>query len=197
MNFILISRFWILWILRLFCFSAYCLCIFANFAKLFLCIFNLKVRIIFGIFMVMRAIFLLILWWFSWILRSFSFGFYEVFIWAFPYGRAIEATAKSFHSSIPNANKKSSGESLGWQKPPAMIARGFCQPLLLPPLPQALNFPNVFLKGNYVEIVATISSFYLILLSVAIEVFFSANVLHLANFTSPHTVFRWVCCSRA
>ena len=29
-------------------------------------------------------------------------GFYEVFIWAFPYDRAIEATAKAFHSSIPN-----------------------------------------------------------------------------------------------
>ena len=40
-------------------------------------------------------------------------------------------------------------------------------------------------RGEVVEIVATISSFYLILLSVAIEVFFSANVLHLANFTSP------------
>ena len=60
----------------------------------------------------MRAIFLLILWCFSGFLRGFSFGFYEGFIWAFPYGRAIEATAKAFHSSIPNANKKVSGKAL-------------------------------------------------------------------------------------
>ena len=44
-------------------------------------------------------------------------------------------------------------------------------------------------RGNKVEIVATISSLYLILLSVAIEVFLSANVLHLANFISPNAVF--------
>ena len=45
-----------------------------------------------------------------------------------------------------------------------------------------------------VEIVATISSFYLILLSVAFEVFFSANVQSLANFISPNAVlkFRYV-----
>ena len=82
----------------LLCFGAYYLFIFANFVRSFLCMFNLKIRFIFGIFMVMRAIFLLILWRFSGFLRGFSFGFYEGFIWAFPYGRAIEATAKAFHS---------------------------------------------------------------------------------------------------
>ena len=45
-------------------------------------------------------------------------------------------------------------------------------------------------RRNRVEIVATISSLYLILLSVAVEVFFSANVLRLANFISPNAVFR-------
>lgn len=45
-------------------------------------------------------------------------------------------------------------------------------------------------RGDKVEIVATISSLYLILLSVAVEVFFSANVLHLANFIPPNAVFR-------
>ena len=45
-------------------------------------------------------------------------------------------------------------------------------------------------RGNKVEIVATISTLYLILLSVAIEVFLSANVLHLANFIPPNAVFR-------
>ena len=45
-------------------------------------------------------------------------------------------------------------------------------------------------RRNKVEIVATISSLYLILLSVAVEVFLSANILHLANFISPNAVFR-------
>lgn len=45
------------------------------------------------------------------------------------------------------------------------------------------------MRGEVVEIVTTISSFDLIYLSVAIEVFFSANVQSLANFTSPQAVF--------
>ena len=70
-----------------------------------------------------------------------------------------------------------------------IIAEVICQPLRLPPLPQALHLPNFFVGEAKVEIVATISSFDLILLSVAIEVFFSANVQSLANFTSPKAVF--------
>ena len=90
MNFILISRFWIFrlfwwfWVVLLLCFSDFCLYIFTIFVRFFLCIFNLKVGFILRIFLVMGAIFLLILWWFLGILRSFSFDFYEVIIWAFP-----------------------------------------------------------------------------------------------------------------
>jgi len=66
----------------LLCFNVYCLCIFAIFARLFLCIFNLKVRVIFwnfygyegNFFIDFVVIFRIFARFFFWFLRGFYLG---------------------------------------------------------------------------------------------------------------------------
>ena len=94
----------------------------------------------------------------------FGFGICEVFVFLFLFGRSLTVGLLRYKRGTRAFRSESAdSESLS-----------------------GLTIPNA--RGYEVENVATFSSFYLIYLSVAIEVFPSANVLNLANFTSPNAV---------